>query len=106
MIIQRIAFPKGAVFEEELYVRCNREHVAVIGEDNILIASNTFSQIHFDTYFNTFSRKKWNKYTNLENLSLQIDIQGDARVILTKLELHGDDIEEYIVASEIIRNTE
>lgn len=104
MIIQKLVLPHEASFEDDMYVRRNRQHVALIREEQMLVSTSTYEQIRFDTYFNTFSRKKWHKYTNLDNLKLQLEIEGSARVSLTKLELHGNDIDEYIVNSTIVHH--
>lgn len=106
MIVQRIAYPSGATLEEELYVRRNTSSVAVIGEHHTIEAISGLNDIRFDTYFNTFSIKKWRKYTNINNVKLEIEIKGRARVALTSLEIHGFDVDETIVYSEIVTAAE
>ena len=54
-----MVFPHEASFEDDMYIRRNREHVALIREEKMLISTSTYEQIRFDTYFNTFSCKKW-----------------------------------------------
>ena len=102
MILQNIVYPSAATFEEEMYVRRDKSGVTLLGEEGKIETSQCLTTIKFDTYFNTFSYKKWKKYTKLENVFLQIDLKGKARVMLTTLELHGLDVDEYIVYSEII----
>ena len=106
MILQRIVYPHTPTFEEILYARFNREHVALIGEENSIVSSNCYERIGFDTYFNTFSVRKWAKYTTISNVKLTLDILGKARVVLTRLELHGNTVEEHIAASEVVDHHE
>lgn len=106
MILQRIVYPHSASFEEELYVRFDHAHVALVGECNKIVSSNSYKQIRFDTYFNTFSIKKWKKYTCINQIKLTLDLMGSARIVLVKLELHGKTVEEHIVASRIVHHSE
>lgn len=106
MILQKIAYPSGGVFEEDLYIRRDRSRTNCIGELQFLETKNSYDTIRFDTYFNTFSYKKWRKYTGIGKVLLQLELQGKARISLTTLELHGCDVDEYIVCSEIVEGTE
>lgn len=104
MILQKILYPSSATFEEDLYFRRNRAHVILNSEEKFLETTNCYDSINFDTYFNTFSYKKWKKYTNIENVKLLLDIQGKARVVLTTLKHHNFDIDEDIVYSEVVES--
>lgn len=102
MILQRIVYPNGATFEEELYVRRNMAGVVLLSEEHKIESHQCFDKIAFDTYFNTFSLKKWRKYTNIKNIKLELIIKGKVRVVLTTLEIHGFDVDEEIVFSQIV----
>ena len=106
MILQKIAYPYGGTLEEELYIRRNRNGTICMGEERTIKVINSCDVIKFDTYFNTFSYKKWKKYTDVDKIYLQLELCGKARVVLTTLELHGFDVDEYVVSSEIVDSTE
>ena len=45
------------------------------------IVLNALGQkLRLDTYFNSFSVFKWKKYTNIDNLSLSLELMGDFRI--------------------------
>lgn len=59
LLIQNILFPEGeSLPKRDLYYK------------------ESDSGIEFTTYFNTFSIKKWFKYTKIETISLYVQIQG------------------------------
>lgn len=75
MTLQNLSFPKPEVCGiQEMYFRT--------GEDCIVSMNDSYCSaprgkvISFDTYFNSFSIGKWNKYTKLDNLSLLIECEG------------------------------
>ncbi len=106
MVLQRIVYPTGATFEEDMYIRRDWNGVALIGEERTMRTFDNLNVVKFDTYFNTFSLAKWKKYTNLDRVMLRIDIQGKARITLTQMNLHGFDVDEYIVHSQIVSGAE
>ena len=102
MILQKLTYPDGAEFNENMYVRCNHAHVALIGEEHQIVSSNYRGQIGFDTYFNSLSYQKWKKYTRLSRVKLSLEIKGKCRLVLIGLELHGDEINRTILGSIIV----
>ena len=81
MVVQKILFPKNAVMEK-MYYRYDSGNVYFKSDNEGLAIDTDGGSVFFDTYFNMFSRKKWNKYTLLNNLRLTISIQGEAVVTL------------------------
>ncbi|MBR0318447.1 MAG: glycosyltransferase [Spirochaetia bacterium] len=77
MVIQPILFPcKNLINETELFFR---------GEDFQSISDNAVTipegkELSLETYFNAFSVGKWLEYTNLDNLSLHLTIQGEIEI--------------------------
>lgn len=104
MILQRIEYPQGGTFEEELYVRRTKSGVSLLGEEHKVITHGCYDEIAFNTYFNTFSVKKWRKYTNIQNIKLELTISGMARVILTTFAIAGFNVDEEIVFSQVVNS--
>lgn len=78
MDIQKTLFPKQGICEENaMYFNgsgfCCDGGLLVIDADGIAAT---------DTYFNSFSIKKWRKYTLLEKLCLTLDIEGKCSIYL------------------------
>lgn len=104
MLLQKICLPKNDTTIQNMYVRLNRNNVKIIGEEDMLVSENCYQAIRFNTYFNSFSRKKWQKYTTLNNLHLSLTFEGRARIVLTKMELCGNDLSEYVLSSHLVNN--
>lgn len=78
MKLQQVLLPQSTICDvKEMYFRGEgityKENIIKISKNNILTS---------DTYFNSFSYKKWIKYTNLSNLSIEFDIQGVCDIYL------------------------
>ena len=103
MIVQRLYLPtKATIEEEDMYIRYNRTNVRLLTEENKIICEGGYDRLAFDTYYNMFSIKKWKKYTILDDIKLSLWIEGDARIVLSKFKLDGDDLCEYILSSHIV----
>ena len=64
-------------------------------------------KVEFDTYFNGFSIEKWRKYTQVKEVSVNLELQGDVLVTLSsKLFLHGEVLKKELVRQECIRQKE
>ena len=106
MIVQKLTYPESAEFNQTMYIRCNCNHVALIGEEHKIVSTNCYNKISFDTYYSTFSYEKWKKYSKLQNVKLSIDIKGKCRLVLIGLELHGTNIDKTVLNSCIVDNPE
>ena len=85
MKIQNILFPKyGICSDFELYVRLSNNYN--YSYQNSFIYFNTGHYAHFDTYFNSFMKNKWAKYTNLSNLYIELELKGAFRITLLNKE--------------------
>ena len=59
----------------------------------------------FATYFNSFSYRKWKTYTNIENLNLQLVLNGKFNIVLVGyLEEYGK-IKKYFLDEKTVRRT-
>ena len=89
MKIQNILLPKlGICTEEKMFFRREhdkeREVEVFLDEDIINFKKN--GCLSFDTYFNGLSISKWKKYTNIRDVSLHIEIEGEFLVSLINIE--------------------
>lgn len=78
LILQNLLFPKQDICQEnELYFLGNELEIS---DNTIRINPNgTFST---ETYFNSFSYRKWKTYTKIENVKVQIDVEGKCDIYL------------------------
>lgn len=99
MRLSNILFPKSDICNEiELYFKGigfrfdDCDHV-VLNKDGILSA---------ETYFNSFSMRKWKKFTIVENVKVTLKLKGkfDITIFKTDLNEEGDLIREIILKEE------
>ncbi|MCI9402011.1 MAG: glycosyltransferase family 2 protein [Lachnospiraceae bacterium] len=76
MILQETLF--GIYEDSELYFRITGK--ALIEKNTLVLLQNTVFTT--DTYYNSFSAEKWEKYCNLNKVWLNITIQGQVRVTI------------------------
>lgn len=80
--LQKIVFPKNdkLAYHNELFYK--GMNCGLVGEEQALFLA---SGIHLDfaTYLNGFSLNKWKQYTNMKDLSLEIETKGDFILTLT-----------------------
>ena len=76
MIIQPITFPKKENFSNDLLYFQPQGDLLIHSEDQIIRFTKN-SEISFNSYFNSFSLKKWRKYTTLDNLSIRVSFEGN-----------------------------
>lgn len=72
-------------FEINKYNNVNNSikiEAAKINADSTNIILNRLEALHFDTYFNSFSIEKWKKYTNIENVSINLTLSGKFKINL------------------------
>ena len=104
MILQKIIFPTEEIcLEKELYYRgkINKEENGYNIEDG--------ENVKFNTYFNSFSIEKWLKYTNLDNLSLNLVVSGSGEInivnsFIEKGKIVSNKIQTIEVKEEKIQN--
>ena len=68
--------------EESLYLKLTEDFCYFSYEDRAIHLYDD-SSVDLLTYFNSFSTMKWLKYTNVRNISLYLDIKGNAEVSVT-----------------------
>lgn len=124
MKLQKILWPtEGVCTEEKLYIHTNvldedfninRDENHLKGDLNFVNKSKVYlmtdgglqlekgGRVQFDTYFNGFSIEKWKKYTQVKEVSVNLELQGDVLVILaSKIFLHGEVIKNEILRREV-----
>lgn len=95
MILQNITFPdKDICTETDLYYRVLHGTAAL--QDNHLLME-TGARINFFTYFNSFSVAKWQKYTNVKEISLSLICQGKGIISLWQAVMRG----EHLIKQEL-----
>lgn len=97
--IARIIVPFNALPEycRDMYFRGQRYSYRQTGE--IYVQKNGL--VKTDTYFNSFSIKKWRKYTRLQDLTLQMRVKGAGRIIV-----QNDYRVEYGITGHVLATTE
>ena len=91
MILQNIIFPSTETCTDEpMYFRREGKIEYAWSDDKIEIGK--YALIAFDTYFNGFSLEKWQKYTCVEEIKLNITVKGHVRVTLIRKEKTIDGI--------------
>lgn len=58
-------------------------------------------RVFFDTYFNGFSMDKWKKYTKLNNLSINLKLQGDFKITLMSVQKIHEEVFVHIIDEKI-----
>lgn len=75
LTLQKLLFPKETIWPEtSLYFR-GYKGVKYVESRHYLRFKN-HSYVKFDTYFNSFSMKKWAQYTTVSNLYLSLKAKG------------------------------
>lgn len=87
MDIQKVLIPNNICKETAMYFNGN----GFISEGNKLVI-DAGGNADTDTYFNSFSIKKWKQYTMLEQLSLTLDIEGKCNIYLCYVWIDKDNI--------------
>ena len=77
MLIQPIFFPPSNLINEpDLFFRdISREEIK---DTNVFLPAG--STLSLETYFNALSIGKWLEYTNIDNLSLHLELQGEVKI--------------------------
>ena len=124
MKLQKILWPtEGLCTEEKLYLHTNvidddfninRDENHLKSDLNFINRSKVYmmpgggfsldkgGKVEFDTYFNGFSIEKWRKYTQVKEVSINLELQGDVLVTLSsKLFLHGEVLKKELVRQEV-----
>ena len=81
-IIQNLVFPseEKLLFHPGLFYRGERSYLDRAKQE---LYMGRYIDIDFATYFNGCSYKKWMTYTNAKKIKLQLEIEGDFRIIYT-----------------------
>lgn len=99
MELQRIMWPTvGICTCSELYVRWDKK-VALVESETMRFGMHGVAW--FDTYFNGVSIEKWRKYTKVQNIGLQIEIEGSFKVTLYQKRMIDNQIQEQALKEEI-----
>ncbi len=90
--LQNIVLPDIDICtEEELFLRSNSKCLLNYEQDTIELKQGGI--ISFDTYFNSFSIKKWQEYTNVQAISINLRLQGKFLVKLINVDNFSDSVQ-------------
>jgi len=104
MILQKLQFPDPKI--------CSRVRLYYAGSSFTPFMTEKYCQVYESgvlngaTYFNSFSIGKWRKYTNLNNLSLRIETQGEFSVHIRYAHKVNNAIKDVIIAEMRVCSTE
>jgi len=88
--LQNLLFPNIKLcYEKEMFYRAS-DVFENIDHQSLIFRAGT--EVSFDTYFNSFSIRKWDKYTKIKNVSLLLKLKGHFRITLFSREMVGSDI--------------
>lgn len=98
MKLQSVLFPREDIcMEEKLYFH--------LEEDSSSNFNGTYfnmykgEKVDFSTYFNGFSVGKWKKYTEIKDLFLQLEVEGEFLIELVSKEWKNDICIEKVILS-------
>ena len=103
--IQNIVFPLTDDMElnYELFYRGNK---GIYKKEEKEVSYPDNSWIDFATYLNGCSYLKWKKYTDIEGLTLYLDIKGSCEVVLVGYKLNVYNPERTVIGRYTVNNTE
>ena len=87
MILQNIVWKETTEETKELYYRSQGK--IHLQEKIVLVPETSFAT---DTYMNLFDIETWRKYTTIRNIFLELELQGNGRIILQTLEQNGKEV--------------
>lgn len=101
-IIQNIVFPseEKLLFHPGLFYRGERSY---LDRDNQELYIGRYIDIDFATYFNGCSYKKWMTYTNTKKIKIQLEIEGEFRIIFTGYHMELYEVVRKEFAERIIK---
>ena len=98
--LQNILLPKQDVCDKtEMYYRAERS-VLSDAEDSLLLKPG--EPVLFDTYFNSFTAEKWQKYTRVQAVKLVLHLKGKIEVTLLNRKFADDRIASETLAVETV----
>lgn len=85
--IQKVIIPTGEQFylQWQLFYKGDRGY---IDREQHILKIGQYQHCDFTTYLNGCSYGKWKKYTNLEKIKIQLDIEGTFKIILVGYHLN------------------
>lgn len=103
-VLQQFGRPTTEICSKmEMYFNCPESVDYDYKTGNITLEKG--DAISSDSYFNSFSYSKWDKYTCINSVDLEVTIKGKARLDIVKCILCGVDVLESVVDSTYV-NTE
>ncbi len=101
--LQRIIFKSEYIDETKLFYYMSGNG-CLIENDSFIIGNNTF--VDFGTYFNSFSNEKWRLYTNVSDVSLELELRGKAEIILYHALPFNGKVEETVLLKKEFDSSE
>jgi GT2 family glycosyltransferase len=102
--IQNIIFPNLDICTvENLFLRQNSK--VILNYEQNYAELKKGGIISFDTYFNSFSVQKWKDYTNVKNISINLNLRGTFKVKLLNIDYFSQStklVNQKIVTAEAL----
>lgn len=99
--LQNILFPTVNMYEHwgMFYhgVQLNTDHL-----NNSFLFPKKYDLCDFATYFNSFSYRKWKTYTNIDNLNLQLVLNGKFNITLVAYQEEYGKIKKYFLDEQTV----
>lgn len=80
-----------------MYYRYDNEEVYFSGKKEAYVLEKK-AELEANTYFNSFSWNKWNKYTKIDHVYLEIEIEGKADIYLYQMQYFNGTVVEKVVS--------
>ena len=94
MILQHLLMPRAGICNQQnMYVRVDEKNARFVNEHQALSFCKG-GTARFDTYFNGFSIEKWQKYTQVQNVFVTLQLKGKFEIQLCSKEKIHDTISE------------
>ena len=108
MILQELLFPNPDTCSTlEMYFRPREGgHDPWFDPDAGAMRVPRWAHLDLDTYFNSFSIGKWRKYTQLENLTLRLELAGKFQVQVVHWEMIGKKRFCHVLSEKVCRASE
>lgn len=106
MILQHLLMPRAGICNQQnMYVRVDEKNVRFVNEHQAL-SFYKGGTARFDTYFNGFSIEKWQKYTQVQNVFVTLQLKGKFEIQLCSKEKIHDTVSEKELSVTTFESTE
>ncbi len=94
--VQNLLFPKEKKYDQHWWMFYQGDRLNYNDYKNCFVLNNKM-EAKFGTYFNSFSIKKWKKYSDIENVQLHLKIRGNFSVTVTSYTVNNFEDEKSLI---------